>query len=525
VSRRQVAVLAAAFSIVLGELVPGHIGRNKRPADSFRPDIPKVWDEAALADWVTPVAALNVRPAHISERQYYSLPVMDLRTYPVYSPGREPEGYWEMIQRLEPKPLIEPAKLKTEDDWIEAGRRVFEEADAFQMRTFGPKLIAQTRNRQFVEGKGSSPFPDGTLPLLRWVPTRRGVALTIANCSGCHVMSLPDGTRVPGASRLTEVTRAHPFQFFRGLQADYLESPNRVLRGAPPFVMNADETFGSWLYQAYGVPWLKDDPNARLKNATQADYKAFVAAERLGGIVVRWNGSPLYPTKIPDLIGIKDRRYIDHTGTHLHRGIGDLMRYAAQVSSAEMADFGPYHTISSNTLRVQGRLSDEALYAMSLYLYSLKPPPNPNPFDERAEAGQKIFEREGCVMCHTPPLYTSNKLTLALGFTPPEDVPATLDILPISVGTDPGLALATRKGTGYYKVPSLKGVWYRGHYLHDGSVASLEEMFDPDRLKDTHVPGGWSPPGSKTRAIKGHEFGLHLAPAEREQLIAFLRTL
>ena len=128
-------------------------------------------------------------------------------------------------------------------------------------------------------------------------------------------------------------------------------------------------------------------------------------------------------------------------------------------------------------------------------------------------------------MCHTPPFYTSNKLTLAQGFTPPEDAPRALDILPISVGTDPGLALKTRKGTGYYKVPSLKGVWYRGHYLHDGSVASLEEMFDPDRQKETHVPGGWSPPGTKNWAIKGHPFGLDLTPTERAQLIAFLRTL
>ena len=136
-----------------------------------------------------------------------------------------------------------------------------------------------------------------------------------------------------------------------------------------------------------------------------------------------------------------------------------------------------------------------------------------------------MFASEGCPTCHTPPLYTNNKLTLAQGFTPPKDKPALLDVLPISVGTDPGLALATRKGTGYYKVPSLKGVWYRGHYLHDGPVASLEEMFDPDRLKMTHVPGGWSPPSVGAHAIKGHEFGLTLKPAEREQLIAFLRTL
>jgi hypothetical protein len=103
--------------------------------------------------------------------------------------------------------------------------------------------------------------------------------------------------------------------------------------------------------------------------------------------------------------------------------------------------------------------------------------------------------------------------------------PEGLDVLPISVGTDPGLALRTRKGTGYYKVPSLKGLWYRGHYLHDGSVASLEAMFDPDRLKASHVPGGWMPVGAKSYGIQGHEFGLKLQAGEREELIAFLRTL
>src|SRR5690606_1867188 len=139
------------------------------------------------------------------------------------------------------------------------------------------------------------------------------------------------------------------------------------------------------------------------------------------------------------------------------------------------------------------------------------------------EAGQKIFERERCTGCHVPPLYTNNKVTLAEGFTPPEDSP--LDIVRTSVGTDPGLALRTRKGTGYYKVPSLKGLWYRGRYLHDGSVASLEEMFDPDRLLDTHEPGGFTPPGTPARAIRGHEFGLKLTRKERAELIAFLRTL
>jgi hypothetical protein len=50
-------------------------------------------------------------------------------------------------------------------------------------------------------------------------------------------------------------------------------------------------------------------------------------------------------------------------------------------------------------------------------------------------------------------------------------------------------------------------------------------MFDPDRLKETHVPGGFIPPGKKTNAIKGHEFGLKLSVEDRRALIAFLKTL
>ena len=498
----------------------GPVARSQPVA--YRPEIPKTWDEAALAEWATPIAGLNVRPRHISAKEYYEMPEYNLRSYPVYMPGREPDGYWEMLQHIGPKPLIEFGMLKTEADWIDAGKRVFEEVTLPQKTTFDPELIAKFRSREYLEQQRVKPNPDGTLDF-RWLPTDRGVALSRrGNCGGCHLLRRSDGTRSYGAPGRAEVSRSRPFRSDR-VDA-FEEAANHVVRGAPPFFMGAGR-LGAWLYEAWGVPWLKDDPNKALKNLSAAEYEALIVAEVQGGAITRWNGSILFPAKIPDLIGIKDRKYIDHTATHLHRGIGDLMRYAAQVTFAEMTDFGPYHILSPATKRVQARLPDEALYALGLYVYSLKPPPNPNRFDEEAEAGQKVFARAGCVGCHVPPLYTSNKLTLAQGFTPPKDLPKTLDVLPVSVGTDPGLALHTRKGTGFYKVPSLKGVWYRGHYLHDGSVASLEEMFDPNRLKDTHTPGGFTPPDKPRRAIKGHEFGLKLDPEERKQLIAFLRTL
>lgn len=95
------------------------------PQPAFRPKAPKVWDEAKLAEWATPLAGINVRPTHISANEYYALPVDNAKTYRVYFPGREPAGYWEMLQRVGPKPLIEPGKLKTEADWIGAGQKVF----------------------------------------------------------------------------------------------------------------------------------------------------------------------------------------------------------------------------------------------------------------------------------------------------------------------------------------------------------------------------------------------------------------
>jgi hypothetical protein len=489
---------------------------------AFKPVIPRVWDEAALADWATPVAGLNVRPTHVSAREYYSLTVDNRRTYPVYYPGREPEGYWEMLQHEAPKPLIEPDKLKNRADWVEAGSRIFTEFDDLHLRSVDPKIVASARNRATFEAMGAQPLADGTVYGLRWVPTERGVAISVQNCAGCHLLYLPDDTPVPGASSTAGAARDRKHRV--PLVGDLLNA-SHVVPGVGPFIMGSTQPLGDRLYQAFGVPWKEDDVNLKLKTFARENLVALANAASLGGATSRWNGSPLYPTKVPDLIGIEGRKYLDATATHQHRGVGDLMRYAALVSFADSTAFGPHQMLLPDTKRVSARLPDEALYALALYIYSLQPPPNPNALDQTARAGEKLFPREGCVGCHVPPLYTNNKLTLAQGFIPPKDLPSTLHVLRVSVGTDPGLALNTRKGTGYYKVPSLKGVWYRGHYLHDGSVASLEEMFDPDRLAETHTPGGFTPPGKPQRAIKGHEFGLKLGPEERKQLIAFLRTL
>jgi hypothetical protein len=98
-------------------------------------------------------------------------------------------------------------------------------------------------------------------------------------------------------------------------------------------------------------------------------------------------------------------------------------------------------------------------------------------------------------------------------------------MLLFSVGTEAAAALETRKGTGLYKVPSLRGLWYRSLLSHDGSVASLEEWFDPARLGEGYVPKGFKGYQVEHRAVPGHEYGLKLEPDDKASLLAFLRTL
>jgi hypothetical protein len=259
---------------------------------------------------------------------------------------------------------------------------------------------------------------------------------------------------------------------------------------------------------------------------------AALLSGRPAGVLTRHRLSVENPVQIPDLIGAEHRRYLDHSGLQRHRGIGDMMRYAAlNQGGDDFADFGGFVPMAAFLGATQvapehgERYSDEQLYALALYVYSLRPPANPHRPNGETRRGARVFAREGCGGCHTPPLYTNNKLVPAPGFKVPDIHKIRYDILPVPVGTDSSVTVDTRRGTGYYKIPSLKGVWYRGPFEHSGSVATLEDWFDSRRLRDDHVPAGFKPPSHRTGAVKGHEFGLNLSADDKRALIAFLKTL
>lgn len=484
---------------------------------------PRIWDDAALADWATPVAGLNVRPSHYSSAEYYAAPVDNLQTYPVYHPDKEPPGYWESLQKMTPRPLVDASAIRSQQDWIAAGSRAFREMDLAYMRTNEPALIAEARDRERLNRFFT--FDDGSIVGLRWVVTPDGVRLSGRACAACHVDWGPDGRVVIGGpSGSPQPPGSLPFA-----------GPGITLVGRPGTAYRLRQFYGvggrvpAKYWQEFTVPWAPDERVERIKSMTGAELQQQIPdfGRSFGiGAFARTNGNPFAATRIPDLQILRYSRYMDATGTHRLRGPEDVARYAALVTGADRMDFGPHRILTDAQRRVRFRYADEVLYAIGMYLLSLEPPRNPNPAPQgTVELGGQVFQREGCPTCHRPPSYTTGNLTLATGFTPPADHPNRADIVNLSVGTNPDVALKTRKGTGLYKIPSLRGVWYRPRLTHDASLTSLEEMFDPARLSPDYEPKGWSPPGVTKRAVPGHTFGLNLNPREKAALLAFLRSL
>lgn len=504
---RNIRWLTLALFILLGVAFHIGIGRALETDRTFSPAIPKTWDDQEMASLEIPLADPAGSPVHVSADYYYHIPVRPIyKSYPVYAPGKEPAGYEEWLKQQEPETVFDVSKLKTEADWIKAGAVVFDAP------TFYDVLVraVDVKEPLWRQKTGALSAKDGTLPYVRYVVREKGkIELGTISCAMCHTRVMPDGVVIKGAQGNFPFELAGVHFAKQSLTAERLRIFERSF---------------------FSAPWIKSDPGAGLDQMS-FDQMAELHAAIPSGVIARHGTSPFYPSQIPDLIGVKDRKYLDHTGLQLHRSIADMMRYSALNQGADfLSSYGgfipgarDFRTLPDASTR--SRYSDEQLYALSLYLYSLKPPANPNKFDALARRGQQVFKREGCAVCHTPPLYTNNKLTPVDGFDVPPEHLKKYDILPLSVGSDPALALMTRRGTGYYKVPSLKGVWYRSPLEHNGSVATLEDWFDPRRLRDDYAPTGFRGAGVKTRAVKGHAFGLKLSAADRQALIAFLKTL
>jgi hypothetical protein len=502
---KDVRIQTVTYAAILSIVVALQVAQGQ-----YNPEIPRTWSDEALRELEIPIAHAEFSPDHVPADYYYQLPIREVwKSYPIYHPDREPPGYRDRLMQLAPEVVFDPATLATEQDWIDAGAEVFRAPIEFE----GPVIRSpNVLNPAWFAANELELSRDGVFPFARWVIREKG-KLEVGNlsCATCHTRVMSDGSTIIGAQGNFPLDRILA----------------RVIGGSRIPVPAVLFLFR----QLTATPWAPTDSLGSLNREQLAAIRMAIPP----GVIPRQGTSMTAPARIPDLIGVLDRKYLDASGSVIHDEIGDIMRYAALNQGMDvLARFGDLVPDTVSDVRPppgkgrfpgsDGRYSDEQLFALAKYLYSLEPPPNPNPVDDLARHGQEVFDAQGCAGCHTPPLYTNNKLVPAPGFDPPAGHREKYDVVDAVVGTDPELTMETRRGTGYYKVPSLKGVWYRGPFGHSGWIATLEDWFDPARLREDYTPTAFA--GTKgPHAVPGHRFGLDLPDDDKRALIAFLKTL
>ena len=129
---------------------------------------------------------------------------------------------------------------------------------------------------------------------------------------------------------------------------------------------------------------------------------------------------------------------------------------------------------------------------------------NPAAMTPLQRHGPWIFESKGsCWKCHTPPLFTDE------GFHN-----TGVGVKDGKAETGHAHATGDAADTGKWKTPTLRGVRLSAPYMHDGSLATLEDVVA------FYVRGGNANPH-----LDGKLAPLELTAADQQALVAFLRSL
>lgn len=178
------------------------------------------------------------------------------------------------------------------------------------------------------------------------------------------------------------------------------------------------------------------------------------------------------PVAIPDLRPVRYQEHLQRAATVKN----DLIALSIRTETLIITALG-------ETVRPPRKLA----FALALFLWHLPDVPLRVP-DAGSARGARIFEQH-CAFCHQPPRYSGPSIALD------------------EIGTDPSVGRSSERGTGTYRVPSLRNVGDRTRLFASGAVRDVNELLDPSRL------------------AAGHDYGLDLEPADRADLLRFLETI
>lgn len=117
--------------------------------------------------------------------------------------------------------------------------------------------------------------------------------------------------------------------------------------------------------------------------------------------------------------------------------------------------------------------------------------------------GMKVFKKAGCANCHFGPTFSDGRF-INIGIGMDEEDP------------DLGRYLITRdeKDWGAFKVPGLREVEHTFPYMHDGSLATLEDVVEY-----------YNKGGTPNKNLHPLMRPLHLTEQEKKDLVSFLKAL
>jgi hypothetical protein len=201
--------------------------------------------------------------------------------------------------------------------------------------------------------------------------------------------------------------------------------------------------------------------------------------------------SPSLPIVIPSIFGLKG------VGFETFSGDGPISYWNSYVGVGQMGGHGSFNDPRIGlAINQSPDLVTPKLPALLDYQLRLRvPEPPPGSFDQHAaQRGQHLFQKAaGCAICHQPPSFTD------VLDGPDRRVPFLHD--PMEVGMDP--RYAARTATGKYRTTPLRALWQHPPYFHDGSAPDLNAVVEHyNRL-----------------------FELHLTPAQRRDLVEYLKSL
>ena len=209
------------------------------------------------------------------------------------------------------------------------------------------------------------------------------------------------------------------------------------------------------------------------------------------------------------VLGRKGRR---NSPALINRGYGRSFFWDGRIATLEEQVLKPIEDPNEMDLSLAeaaARVSlapDEISHALASFVRSILS--GDSPFDRfiygdrtalsaEQQAGLQLFRgKANCTACHVGPNFTDERLHNT------------------GVAWHDGKFADTGAGQGNFKTPTLREISRTAPYMHDGSIATLEDVID-------YYDRG----GNRNPSLDPELRPLHLSTAEKQSIVAFLRCL